>query len=188
MKLFDVKHLLSFLGANNFPMNTSSSFSLPASQKIKIPFNCKCENGTGLSDKRPIYKVQSGNTLDRIAEITFARLVTSLQIAAANGIPDPNKIEVGQELWIPLPCSCDDVEGNKVVHYGHLVESGSSVSAIATRFNVSEATILKLNGIADARDLKASQVLDIPLKGSFHLPHFISEFLVHFRWKLKLIT
>ncbi|CAK9316057.1 unnamed protein product [Citrullus colocynthis] len=162
--LFQVKHFLSFLGANNLPTNTSPSLPLPASQKIKVPFNCKCTNGTGLSDKRPIYKVQSGDSLDKIAEITFARLVTFQQIATANRIPDPSKIEVGQELWIPLPCSCDEVDGNRVVHYGHLVETGSSVSAIAGRYNVSEETILKLNGIADARSLQASQVLDIPLR------------------------
>ncbi|TYK23296.1 lysM domain-containing GPI-anchored protein 2 [Cucumis melo var. makuwa] len=164
-KLFQVKHLLSFLGANNLPANTLSNFSLPASRKIKIPFNCKCNNGTGLSDKRPIYTVQSGDSLDKIAESTFARLVTFLQIQIANKLPDPNKIDVGQELWIPLPCSCDEVDGNRVVHYGHLVESGSSISAIGGRYNVSEETILRLNGIADPKDLQASQVLDIPLKG-----------------------
>lgn len=178
--LFEVKHLLSFLGANNLPNDTSPSSPLPASQKIKIPFHCKCGNGTGLSDKHPIYKVRSGDSLDKIAEITFSRLVTFHQIADANGIPDPSKITVGQELWIPLPCSCDEVDGNTVVHYGHLVQPQSSVSAIAGRYNVSEQTILKLNGIADAKDLQAFQVLDIPLQGFFlflfFLPFSSSEF------------
>lgn len=150
-------------------MDTVSSFPLPALKKIKIPFNCRCGNGTGQSDGHPIYKVQSGDTLDKIAEIIFARLVTFRQIAEASGVPDPSKILVGQELRIPLPCSCDEVNGNRVVHYGHLVEPESSVSAIAGRFNVTEETILKLNGIVDAKDLQASQVLDIPLQGLFLL-------------------
>jgi LysM repeat protein len=82
-------------------------------------------------------------------------------------VADVNKIEVGQELWIPLPCSCDDVDGVKVVHYGHLVDAGSTVEGIAEQYGTTAATLLSLNQMANASDLKASQVLDVPLKGSF---------------------
>jgi LysM repeat protein len=77
------------------------------------------------------------------------------------------KIDVGQKLWIPLPCSCDDVDGVKVVHYGHLVVAGSTVEGIAEQYGTTSATLLSLNQMANASDLKAAQVLDVPLKGSF---------------------
>jgi LysM repeat protein len=77
-----------------------------------------------------------------------------------------NKIYVGQNLSIPLPCSCDDVDAITVVHYGLLVKNGSSVEGIAELYGTTPATLLSLNQMANVNDLKAGQVLDVPLKGS----------------------
>ena len=71
----------------------------------------------------------------------------------------------GQKLWISLPCSCDDVDGQRVVHYGHVVAVGSSVERIAQQFDTSQDTLSKLNGLASPKDLKADSILDVPLKG-----------------------
>lgn len=85
---------------------------------------------------------------------------------------DVNVIYKGQRLWIPLPCSCDDVDGKEVVHLGHVVKQGSSVGEIAAEFGTTEETILRLNGIADAKMLQAGKVLDVPLKGNLSLFFF----------------
>jgi hypothetical protein len=77
-----------------------------------------------------------------------------------------NNITEGQKLWIPLPCNCDDVDAITVVHYGLLVKSGSSVEGIAELYGTTPATLLSLNHMTNASDLKADQVLDVPLKGS----------------------
>ncbi|KAK7853166.1 lysm domain-containing gpi-anchored protein 2 [Quercus suber] len=138
--LFQIMRFHDLLGANGFPTSTSPNETLQAQQRIKIPFNCRCENGTGVSDRAPVYT----------------------EIAKVNGITDPNNITIGQELWIPLPCSCDEVEGVKVVHYGHVVESGSSVDKIAMEYGTTPAILLKLNGITNASELQANQVLDVP--------------------------
>jgi LysM repeat protein len=82
-------------------------------------------------------------------------------------LADVNKIEVGKKLRIPLPCSCDDVDGVKVVHYGHLVDAGSTVEGIAEQYGTTSATLLSLNQMTNASELKAAQVLDVPLKGFF---------------------
>lgn len=162
--LFQVKKFRNLLGANNFSSSAPVNQSISEQQKIRIPFTCACSNGTGLSNHSPVYTVVGGDGLDHIATEVFSGLVTYQEIAAANGLSDPNKIEVGQNLSIPLPCSCDDVEGVKVVHYGHLVEAGSTVEEIAQKYGTTSATLLSLNQMANASDLKALQVLDVPLK------------------------
>ncbi|KAK7858457.1 g-type lectin s-receptor-like serine/threonine-protein kinase [Quercus suber] len=51
--LFQIKRFHNLLGANDFSTSTSPNQTLPAKQRIKIPFSCRCENGTGVSDKPP---------------------------------------------------------------------------------------------------------------------------------------
>lgn len=109
-----------------------------------------------------------------IASVVFSGLLKYQQIVAANNIPDENKIEIGQKLWIPLPCSCDEVDGEKVVHYAHVVQAGSTVEEIARQFGTNSRTLLSINGMANDSQLMADQSLDVPLKGAFQ---FIAEFL-----------
>ncbi|XVE93988.1 hypothetical protein REPUB_Repub01dG0241600 [Reevesia pubescens] len=162
--LFNVKSLRSLLGANNLPLSTPRNHTIAAQQVIKVPITCVCYNNTGTSSGAPIYKVQANDSLSHIAAEVFSHLVLFPQIAAANGIANPNVILVGQELKIPLPCSCDDVDGEKVVHYAHVVESGSSLEKIAQEFGTDEETLARLNGITAENELKAEQAIDVPLK------------------------
>ncbi|MBA0591839.1 hypothetical protein Gorai_008833, partial [Gossypium raimondii] len=163
--LFSVKNLRSLLGANNLPLNTKRSYAIPAQQVIKVPINCLCNNNTGTSSGAPIYTVQPGDGLYHIAAEVFSRLLLYQQIAAANNIRDANLITIGDKLKIPLPCSCDEVDGQKVVHYAHMVKSGSSLGEIAQEFGTNEETLARINGIKADSDLKADQPIDVPLKG-----------------------
>ncbi|KAK6946516.1 LysM domain [Dillenia turbinata] len=162
--LFGIKNLRTILGANSLPLSTPSSYSINQNETIKILFTCLCTNGSGVSNHVPIYTVQSGDQLDQIATDVFSRLVTYQQIAEYNNISNPDLIQIGQELWIPLPCSCDPVNGSRVVHYGHVVESGSSVEEIAEEYGTTETILLNLNNMSDPSSLQAGQVLDVPLK------------------------
>ncbi|KAF6172433.1 hypothetical protein GIB67_006946 [Kingdonia uniflora] len=161
--LFGVKNLRSILGANNLPLSTSQNHPVPAKNTIKIPFPCKCSNGSGISNSVPVYTVKLGDGLDHIARDIFAGLLKYEQIVSVNNITNPNLIQVGQKLWIPLPCSCDPVNGTEVVHYGHVVAKGSTVEGIALEFGTSAETLLSLNGLADANKLQAGDVLDVPM-------------------------
>ncbi|KAI3847079.1 hypothetical protein MKW92_041586 [Papaver armeniacum] len=163
--LFGLTDFNSFLGANNFPMeDTSPNKSVAAKETIKIPFTCSCKNGTGISENTPVYKVKAGEGLDHIARNIYSLLITYQEIASVNNVTDPNKIEVGQSLMIPLPCSCDAVDGNQVVHYAHTVPPKETLEMVEKEFGVTEKTLLELNGLVDAKDLKAESVLDVPLK------------------------
>ncbi|KAK7856954.1 lysm domain-containing gpi-anchored protein 2 [Quercus suber] len=51
--LFQIKRFHDLLGANDFSTSTSPNQTLPVKQRIKIPFSCRCENGTRVSDKPP---------------------------------------------------------------------------------------------------------------------------------------
>ncbi|KAB5561523.1 hypothetical protein DKX38_006480 [Salix brachista] len=161
--LFSVKNIRSILAANNLPLSTLPNTTIPANQTIKISFPCSCINNTGQSNNEPIYTVQKDDWLSHIAAEVFSGLVTYPEIAAANDIKDVNLIEVGQKLKIPLPCNCDDVDGVKVVHYGHVVKAGSSLELIAQEYGTSKDTLLKLNGVNDS-SLLAGQLLDVPLQ------------------------
>nr|XP_043612567.1 lysM domain-containing GPI-anchored protein 2-like [Erigeron canadensis] len=177
--LFQIKNLRTLLSANNLPITTPQNQSFPSSQILKIPFPCLCQNNSGISNRRPYYTVVPNDGLYHIAAEVFSRLVTYQQIQQVNGIPDPNKIEVGAKLWVPLPCSCDDVDGESVVHCGYLVASGNSVGGIAQRFNTTEKTLLDLNGMSDAKDLKADSIFDVPLKGKFYYYCYTEYFFTH---------
>ncbi|KAG9145027.1 hypothetical protein Leryth_025133 [Lithospermum erythrorhizon] len=168
--LFNIKNLRTILGVNNLPLSTLPNQLVPAKHStIKIPISCICTNRTGKSNKLPIYKVVHGDSLDHIATEVFSGLVTYQQIQEANNIGDPNLIKVGQKLWIPLPCSCDDVDGQKVVHYGHLVAANSTVEGIAEEYNTTQDVLLRVNGLISPNDLKAGAILDVPLKGHVHV-------------------
>ncbi|EPS73759.1 hypothetical protein M569_00994, partial [Genlisea aurea] len=161
--LFNVESLASILGANNLPISTPSHRPVASGETIRIRFPCTCTNGTGVSDRTPVYTVVPNDGLYHIAAEIFSGLVTYPEIQAANGIANPQLIYVGQKLWIPLPCSCAEVDGREVVHYGHVVAKGSTVAGIAQQFGTAEDTLLKLNNLSSPQDLLAGAVLDVPL-------------------------
>ncbi|EMS63796.1 Chitin elicitor-binding protein [Triticum urartu] len=161
---FNTTTLAGLLGANGRPLATSPKTRVAAQATVRIPFRCLCAgNGVGQSDHKPVYTVQPQDGLDAIARNSFDALVTYQEIATANKIADVNLITIGQKLWIPLPCSCDPVDGAAVFHLAHIVGGGESTSGIAATFGVTEDTLLKLNKIADPKTLQKDQVLDVPL-------------------------
>uniref|UniRef100_A0A6N2L4J0 LysM domain-containing protein n=1 Tax=Salix viminalis TaxID=40686 RepID=A0A6N2L4J0_SALVM len=163
-KLFGVKNRHSLLGANNLPLSTQSNYVIREQTVIKIPIPCICFNGTGASNKMPIYTVQPDDTLYYIANDVFMGLLTYPRIQQVNQIENPNLINVSQELWIPLSCSCEEVDGERVMHYAHLVEEGSTVEEIAEMFGTTNDTLYRLNGIANNSQLYAETAFDVPLK------------------------
>ncbi|XP_062110078.1 LEAF RUST 10 DISEASE-RESISTANCE LOCUS RECEPTOR-LIKE PROTEIN KINASE-like 2.1 isoform X2 [Humulus lupulus] len=163
--LFGIKSLYTLLGANDLPTSTPHKAKVAARETIKIPFPCAYINKTGASNQVPMYTVQAGDSLYHIANDIFSNLASYKRIVDVNDISDVSLIEVGQKLWIPLPCSCDELNGAKVIHYGHVVETGNSVKGIAQKFGTTEEAILTLNSaIADGTPLMAGQLLDVPLK------------------------
>lgn len=106
------------------------------------------------------YTVRPGDTLSGIAE-RFNTTVS--QLAAINGIADPNKIYAGQVLQITGSPS-----GNQIIY---TVKSGDTLSQIAARFGTTYQTLAQLNKIADPNRIYPGQKLIIP-SGSASSPQY----------------
>ncbi|EEC68332.1 hypothetical protein OsI_36434 [Oryza sativa Indica Group] len=169
LSLFNTSTLAELLRANGLPPTAMPpDTAIPAAATVTVPFRSLCNVATrvGRSDYRPIYLVGSQDGLDAIARKVFDGFVTYQEIADASNIPDPNKIFVGQELWIPLPCSCDQVDGHNVTHFAYKVRAVDTTSAIAAKFGVLESTLMRINGITDPKNLVQGQILDVPIPGN----------------------
>lgn len=126
----------------------------------------------GQGDKKPVaggtYKVKPGDTLGAIAQRLFGDMSRWREIAKANGIVDPEKLRVGQELKIPgwKGEGADKGGGAAAVHQ---VRPGDTLSSIAERYLGSASkwkVIADANGIADPRALKVGAVLKVPGGGA----------------------
>ncbi|KFK40100.1 hypothetical protein AALP_AA3G330300 [Arabis alpina] len=162
--LFAIKNLHSILAANNLPLSTTRDQRVNPNQVIRVPIPCSCSNGTGVSNRVPVYTVKKDDNLYFIATEIFGGLVRYQRISEVNKLRDAALIEPGQKFWIPLPCSCDKLDGQDVVHYAHVVKSGSSLDEIATMFGTDNTTLARLNGISGDAQLLADNPLNVPLK------------------------
>ncbi|CAN1266620.1 LysM domain-containing GPI-anchored protein 2 [Linum perenne] len=162
--IYSIPDIRSLFGANNLPLSTPPNQTIPPKQSIKIPFPCRCRGGYGVSDRVPVYTMKKGDVLDDVAAEVFSGVVIAEEIVAVNNVAGKDLISVGERLWVPLPCNCDDVDGRKVVHYGHVAENGSSVEGIAERFGSSVEALMSVNGLKNGSGLVAGQVLDVPLR------------------------
>jgi LysM repeat protein len=97
--------------------------------------------------------VQTGESLSTIGELYG---VPWLQIAEANGIPEPYVIQVGQELVIPIPAAPTSEAGI------HIVQSGESIISIAELYGIDPTTLADANDIADWNLIFVGQRLVIP--------------------------
>lgn len=110
-----------------------------------------------------IYVVRPGDTLLRIAT-RFGTTVSA--ISQANNITNPNRIQAGQRLLIPVP-------GGAVVNppapqppappqTTYIVRPGDTLFRIAVRFNMPVFRLAQANGISNTNLIYVGQVLIIP--------------------------
>lgn len=113
-----------------------------------------------------VYVVQAGDTLLAIA-LRFG--VTAADIAIANNLSNPNLIFVGQRLVIP---GSQLIAEPAIVAEGsqspasppevYVVQPGDSLSAIASRFNLSMTDLVLANSIQNPDFIAVGQRLVIP--------------------------
>ena len=106
------------------------------------------------------YTVRSGDTLSGIA----ARYGTTYQnLAAINGIADPNKIYPGQVLRLSGAVEQAPAAGGSGKY---TVVAGDTLSGIAQRYNTTWQALQAMNGLANPNLIRVGQVLTVPGSGA----------------------
>ncbi|MBN1121613.1 MAG: LysM peptidoglycan-binding domain-containing protein [Anaerolineae bacterium] len=110
------------------------------------------------------HTVASGENLYRIA-LKYG--LTTQQLADANGITDPNAIQVGAVLSIP-GCSIEsagtEAQGDTTAAGGttHTVQAGENLYRIALQYGLTWEELASHNGITNPDAIVVGQVLNIP--------------------------
>ncbi len=102
-----------------------------------------------------VYTVQPGDDLFRLA-LRFGTTVVAIQ--AANNLPDPSLIFVGQSLAIPLNNRPPTVQPGTA----YIVQQGDDLFRLALRFGTTVSAIQAANGITDPNLIFVGQSLVIP--------------------------
>ena len=117
------------------------------------------------ADAPGAYTVQTGDTLGEIAE-QFG--VTVEALAAANGITNPDTLDVGQVLTIPIPGTADTTtttetpDTTSTEEQIHIVKAGENLFRIGLQYGLSWVTLAQYNGIANPNSITAGQTINIP--------------------------
>ncbi|MCY3977697.1 MAG: LysM domain-containing protein, partial [Chloroflexi bacterium] len=114
----------------------------------------------------PTHIVQRGESL---AIIAAQYGTTYIVLAEMNGIANPDALNVGQVLRVPMRASAPaptdtgaQAPAPQPTTGTYTVQRGDSLAIIAARFNVNYLELARLNGIADPNILHVGQVLQVP--------------------------
>ena len=132
--------------------------------KIQVGQVLKLPNSSTTSSCNITYEVVSGDTLGKIAK-KFG--TTYQKIASINGITNPDKIQVGQALKIPGPCSSSissfsSAQNSSSSFTTYEIVGGDTLSRIAKRFGTSYQELARINGIENPHKIKVGQVIKVP--------------------------
>lgn len=133
------------------------------------------DGGTATTPDQPqenvIHVVKSGDILGFIAE---SYGVTVQDIIAANNLVSPDRLEVGQELLIPLAgldsidtgaddgATADPGGSSSANDIIHVVQPGETLFRIGLRYGYSYQELAAYNGIADPTRIEVGQQIRIP--------------------------
>ena len=102
----------------------------------------------------PIYIVQAGDTLNSIA-LRFG--VSPEDIQSANGITDPNALDIGQRLIIP------GLEGISGLLSSEVIPFGSSLINLTRRYRIRDDDLILLNRLSSPSETIAGLSFFIPI-------------------------
>lgn len=114
-----------------------------------------------------VYVVQKG---DYLSDIAWAFNTSWRTLSLYNCLPDPNLIEVGQQIFIPGNLSVREPEeeqeassdGNEPAVYQHIVYPGETLEDIARQYGRTLDEIMAINLISDPETIEPGAILHIP--------------------------
>lgn len=137
--------------------------ALTVGQQLKIPGAAPAtDTGTSTTTgSTAIYVVQSGDTLAAIAR-RFG--TTTAELVRLNGLADPDRLSIGQQLKVPSSGSGTEpaTGGASGQQQTHVVAAGETLLKIAQRYGVTVKAIQDANNLPDPDRIYVGQKLVIP--------------------------
>jgi uncharacterized protein YkwD len=112
-----------------------------------------------------VHIVQPGDTPYSLANLYH---VPVENLMATNNISDPTRLQIGQELLIPLDSPSETIAAASSVE--HIIENGDTLFALANRYGSSVAEILARNPGLEPAALQVGQTIMIPMAGPLATP------------------
>ena len=129
--------------------------------------------GVGLAEgANPVHVVSKGDTLYSVAR-RYGTTVNA--IVQANGLPNSNRIYVGQRLVVPTSGATQPAAASGT----YVVQRGDTLSSIAYRHGVSVQALAGANNIYNYNLIRSGQRLVIPGAGATATPSTSSSGSVH---------
>ncbi len=130
--------------------------------------------GVGLAEgaNPTVHIVRRGDTLYSVAR-RYGTTVNA--IVQANGLPNSNRIYVGQRLVVPTSGATQPAAASGT----YVVQYGDTLSSIAYRHGVSTQTLASANNIYNQNLIRRGQRLVIPGVGTTAAPSYSSPGSVH---------
>ncbi|XP_062097624.1 lysM domain-containing GPI-anchored protein 1-like [Humulus lupulus] len=150
---------------------------LPSQLFLKIPITCSCVDGIRKSVSTH-YKTRPSDSLSSIADSVYSGLVSADQIREANSISDPSVLDVGQNLVVPLPCTCFNGTDNSLpaIYLSYVVKPVDSLTAIAAKYSTTITDLMNVNAMGST-SIKAGDILAVPLPAcASNFPKYASDF------------
>lgn len=163
LKLIADRYALSNQELAELTPGLTAGSNLMVGQKINVPTQdisvdevaetktaSKSEKATlSVSYKTEGYKVQRGDTLSSIATKSKISLA---ELAELNNLKASSHVQLGQTLKVPA---------TNTVPEQYVVQSGDSLNAIASKYNLQTGYLADLNGISRTAGLRAGQRLKL---------------------------
>ncbi|KAJ0086120.1 hypothetical protein Patl1_08383 [Pistacia atlantica] len=149
---------------------------LPSQLFLKIPVTCSCVDGIRKSVSTH-YKTRPSDTLASIANQVYSGLVSADQLREANGIQDPDVLDVGVSLLVPLPCTCFNGTDNSLpaVYLSYVVKEVDTLAGIAARYRTTLTDLMNVNAMGSTA-IKAADILAVPLPAcAANFPRYASD-------------
>ena len=165
--LFQIDPIV-LLSANSIDISYPDveSHILPSQLFVKIPIICSCVDGIRKSVATH-YKTRPSDTLSNIADAVYGGLVSADQIKEANSISDSAVLDVGQNLVVPLPCTCFNGTDNflPAIYMSYVVKPVDTLAGIAARYKTTTTDLMGVNALGNAA-IEDGDILAIPLSGN----------------------
>ena len=138
---------------------------LPSNLFLKIPISCSCVDGIRKSVSTH-YKTRPSDSLSSIADSIYGGLVSADQLREANSISDPSVLDVGQNLVVPLPCTCFNNTDNSLpaIYLSYVVQPVDTLAGIATRYQTTITDLMNVNAMGSTA-IFPGDILSVPLSG-----------------------